>query len=147
MTLDDILQEMAKAPVDAEIKAQEQAHERFLTLFEDPDGDGVYTPTTHTIQIGDETIEMPLILIRPLWGMKSKNVKFELETDLDLSGHVSKEGESNISISTKKGLFKHSSTIKISAEFEGVEPPEGIERLRDEFNDRVSKALEKLMNA
>ena len=146
MNIDDITALLSNAVVEAQKQAENQAHERFLTLFEDPDGDGIYTPTFVTVKIGNETIKTPTFVLMNLTAIKTKEMTFELDTDLDLSGHESKDGDPNISVSLKKGLFKNSSHIKISGKFEGVDPPEALLQMQDEFNNRISRALARLQD-
>ena len=147
MKLQDITSILSDAALEAQKQAEEQAHERFTQLFEDPDGDGTYTPRYVNIMIGDEKIKAPMFVLMNLTAVKTKEIVFELDTDIDLSGHSSSsEDNMSISVSLKKGLFKNSSHLKVSATFEGTDPPEALLQIQDELNNRISHALSKLEN-
>ena len=144
MKLEDITSVLSNAVVQAQKQAEEQAHERFTALFEDPDKDGVYTPRFVWIKIGSEKIKAAVFTLMKLTAIRTKKMKFKLDTDLDLSGHEDKDGNPDIKVSLKSGLFGRTSHIKISAEFEGVDPPEALLQMQDEMNNRIAKALAKL---
>lgn len=150
MTIEELNRALAEAAASIPLYMEEQYHKQLERLFEDPDGDGVFNLRYKKIQVGTTVIETPLIALYPLDPLKSKEYQIELDTDLDLSGHTDKKkGDTDdtgvtVHVALKKGLFKHSSELKIKMKFEGRETPEALERLRDELNDKISKALERL---
>lgn len=147
MKLDDITGLLADAATAPERAAMQEIMDRINFFFEDPDpddDDDTLVPKFINIKIGTEVIKYPLLLMGSLKPVETKKVRFLLSTDLDLSGHEDKDGNPEIKISLKRGLFKNASHVEIEGEFAGGEQPEAFHQLQDKYNDMIAKALEKL---
>ena len=112
----------------------EGAHARFLTLFEDPDGDGTYTLKKDRLQLAQHMgFDVPKMARRILKSVIATELEFELETPLHLTGDA--ESSEDIEVSLKAGgLFKTHSFLKIKVKMEAVDPPEGLMVLIDKVN-------------
>ena len=148
MKLSDLTGILSEA-VSESIKAAEgEILERIHFYFEDPDpnddDDETLVPRCILIKIGSETIKFPLLAMGNLKPVDVDTFKFKLVTDLDLSGHETKDGDANINVSLKKGLFKNTSHIEIEGSFKGGETSEAFSQMQDKFNDMIAKALAKL---
>lgn len=148
MKLSDLTGVLSEAVEQAVRATETQVLERLHFYFEDPDPDDddeTLFPKFINIQIGGEKIKYPLLALGNLVPILVEEFSFELDTDLDLSGHEAEDGESHhIEISLKSGLFKNTSHIKITGKFKGGEPPEAYAQMQDKFNDMIAKALAKL---
>ena len=147
MKLSDITGLLGEAATSPERAMMQEILDRINFFFEEPDPDEevpVLVPRFVHIKIGTEVIKYPLLLMGSLTPTKTSKVRFLLSTDLDLSGHEDGEGNPQIQISLKKGLFGHASHVEIEGEFVGGDQPEAFHQLQDKYNDMIAKALEKL---
>lgn len=130
-TLVNIIGDLA---IELQHSMAEGAHERFLTLFEDPDGDGVYTLRRDRLQLAKNMgFDVPKMARRILKSVIAKELEFELETPLHLTGDA--ETADDIEVSLKAGgLFKSHSFLRIKVKMEAVDAPEGLATLVDKVN-------------
>ena len=146
MKLSDLTSVLGNAVEEATRATEIQVLERLDFYFEDPTPNGnddTLRPRFKTIQIGNTKIKYPLLAMGNLQPVIVDEFTFELETDLDLSGH-DEDGIANIHVSLNKGLFKNTSHIKITGKFKGGEPSEAFAQMQDKMNDMIAKALHKL---
>lgn len=150
MKLSDITGIFGEAVMESQKAMEAQVYEQIRFLFEDPDPDDddeTLRPRFFMIEIGDIKIKYPYLALMPLRPAQVKGFKFKLASDLNLSGHEGKEDEKgDIHVSFKKGLFGNSSHIEIEGEFEGGQPSEALEQLRDKLNDIIHNALAKIVS-
>lgn len=112
----------------------EGGDERFMALFEDRDGDGVYELKKDRLQLADQMgFDIPKMCRKLLKSFYADEVEFELETPLMLTDDA--ETSDDIEVSLKSGgLFKSNSILKIKVKMKAAEPPEGLMTLIDKVN-------------
>ena len=134
LKLKTLVQILGDLAVELQHSMAEGEHERFMSLFEDPDGDGVYTPRKDRIQLAQKLgFDVPVMARRILKSVVAKELEFELETPLHLTG--SAETSDDIEVSLKSGgLFKTHSFLKIRVKMETEEVAEGMATLIDKVN-------------
>ena len=144
----ELLSKAATAPQHAEIQEIIDRLEFFFKREDSEESDdiddiekSVFKPVYINFVIGEHTIKYPLLLLGTLTPVDTKIVKFSLETDLDLENDVDEDGNPQIQVSLKKGLFKNSSHLKIEGEFERGRQPEAFHQLQDKYNNLIAKAL------
>ena len=147
MKLSDLTKLLGEAATAPEKAQMQEITDRIKFFFHDPDPDDddetLELRFIH-IKIGDVKIRYPLLLMGTLNPINTKRTRFKLATDLDLSGHETKEGKPELKISLKKGLFKNASHLEIEGEFEGAQQPEAFSQLQDKYNDLIADALAKI---
>ena len=148
MKLSDITAILSKAAAAPQHAEMQEILERLEFFFKREDSDesediedSVFKPVYINFVIGKHTIKYPLLLLGTLTPVDTKIVKFSLETDLDLESDADEDGNPEINVSLKKGLFKNSSHLKIEGEFEGGRQPEAFHQLQDKYNNLIAKAL------
>ena len=118
--------------------------EKFLQIFEDPDGDGIYVLKSRKVQLreGEEPVPLSNLVARIISSMIPKELEFEFETPIHF--HDDTDGDGDIEVSLKKtGLFKERSHLKVRMLMEKGDIPEGLQLLRDAVNMNLHKDLEK----
>lgn len=141
LKLKTLVQILGDLAVELQHSMSEGAHERFMSLFEDPDGDGTYTPRKDRIQLAHKMgFDVPRMARRILKSVVAKELEFELETPLHLTGDA--ETSDDIEVSLKSGgLFKSHSFLKIRIKMETEEVPEGLAVLVDKVNAELKHDL------
>ena len=134
LTLKGLIQIIGDLGVELQHSMSEGVHARFLTLFEDPDGDGVYTLRKDRLQLASKMgFDVPKMVRRTLKNFYPAELEFELETPLHLTGDA--ETAEDIEVSLKAGgLFKTHSFLKIKVKMKAEAPPEGLAILVDKVN-------------
>ena len=137
MKLNTLVKIIGDLGVELQDSMAEAAHARFLSLFEDPDGDGTYTPRSDRIQLAkDMGFDVPKIARRILTSVIAEELEFELSTPLHLTGDA--KAAEDIEVSLKAGgLFKSHSFMKIKVKMKAVDPPEGLALLVDKVNAQL----------
>ena len=141
LKLKTLIQIIGDLATELQHSMSEGAHERFLSLFEDPDGDGTYTLKKDRLQLAQHMgFDVPKMARRLLKSVYAKELEFELETPLHLTGDA--ETSDDIEVSLKSGgLFKNDSFLRIKVKMEAVEPPEGLMVLVDKVNAELRHDL------
>lgn len=141
LKLKDLINIIGGIAVEVQHSMGESSEEKFKTLFEDPDGDGTFTPKMNRIQIADgKFVDVPVITRRVLHSIFPKKVKFKLETPLHIAGDTGSVDD--IEVSLKKGsLFKSSSSLSVEIEIDAEEPAEGMSLLLENLNSKLHRDL------
>ena len=107
---------------------------RFMALFEDTDGDGVFELKKDRLQLASKMgFDIPKMVRKLQKSFYAEEIEFELETPLHLTGDA--ETADDIEVSLKAGgLFKSHSFLKIKVKMKASEPPEGLAVLIDKVN-------------
>ncbi len=134
MKLSTLVKIIGDLGVELQDSMAEAAHARFMSLFEDPDGDGTYTPRKDRIQLAQDLgFDVPNMARRLLKSVVTDELEFELSTPLHLTGDA--ETSDDIEVTLKGGgLFKADSFMRIKVKMKAVDPPEGLALLVDKVN-------------
>ena len=141
LKLKNLIQIIGDLATELQDSMAEGVHARFLSLWEDPDGDGTYTLKKDRLQLAQQMgFDVPKMVRRHLTSVIARELEFELETPLHLTGDA--ETSDDIEVSLKAGgLFKSHSFLKIKVKMEAVEPPEGLMVLVDKINAELKHDL------
>ena len=130
-TLVNIIGELA---IELQHSMEEGAEARFLSLFEDSDGDGTYTLKRNKLQLAKNMgFDVARMTQRLLKSFYADELEFELETPLHLTGDAKTTDDIEVSLKSG-GLFKTNSFLKIKVKMKSAEAPEGLQILVDKIN-------------
>ena len=135
MTFKELLNKLVECAVVAQEAAEAQAQERMEDLYEERDG--VLHPKTTRLHVNGNTIDVPKASLRQLSSMKMREIRLQLETDVDFEDADATE----LRVGLKKKLFKNNSHLKIEVVFEAQEAAEGAKLIQDSSNARLRKQI------